>query len=74
MEEMAVAVITMVMETALRAGWDLLAAAVSCVVFFVLRLSDGMGAFTIYTGFDEAKPAPGRTTSRYGLEAVLGGR
>ena len=50
------------------------AAAASCVVFFVLRLSDGMGASTIYAGLDEVRPTPGRTASRYSLEAVPGGR
>ena len=44
-----------------------------CDFFVFSHLSDGMGAFTIYIGFDEAKPTPSRTASWYGLETVLGG-
>ena len=45
-------------------------AAASCVVSLVLHLSDGMGAFTIYTGFDEPIPTPGRTADWYGRSVV----
>ena len=47
-----------------------MAAAASFVVSSVVHLSDGMGAFTIYTRFDEAIPTPGRTACWYGLHVV----
>ena len=47
-----------------------MAAAASFMVSSVVLLSDGRGAFTIYTGFDKAIPTPGRTAYRYGLQAV----
>ena len=47
-----------------------MAAATTFVVSSVVLLSDGRGAFTIYTGFDEAIPAPGRTAGRYGRSIV----
>ena len=45
-------------------------AAASCVVSSAVPLSDGMGTFTIYTGFDEPNPTPGRTAGRYGRPVV----
>ena len=66
MEEMV-----MVMEIALRDGLDLtMAADASFVVFSVVLLSKGRGAFTFYTGFDEPNPTPGRTAGRYGRSVV----
>ena len=47
-----------------------MAAAVSFVVSSVVLSSDGMGAFTIYTGFNEAIPTPGRTAGWYGRSVV----
>ena len=47
-----------------------MATTASFVVSFVVLLSDGRGAFTIYTGFDEAIPTPGRTADWYGRSVV----
>ena len=47
-----------------------MAAAASFVVSSVVLLSDGMGAFIIYTGFDETIPTPGRTAGWYGRSVV----
>ena len=69
MKEMVMAI---KMETSLRGGLYLtMVAVVSWVVSSVLHLSDGIGAFTIYIGFDEASPPPGCTIGRYGRVTVL---
>ena len=47
-----------------------MAAAVSFEVSFVVLLLKGRGAFTIYIGFDEPNPTPGRTASRYGRPVI----
>ena len=47
-----------------------MAAAASFVVSSVVLLSDGRGAFTIYTGFDEAISMLGRTAGWYGRSVV----
>ena len=47
-----------------------MAAAASFVVSSVVLLSKVRGAFTIYIGFDELNPTPGRTAGRYGRPVV----